>query len=155
MVKRSSLPGAANPGLFYHSKHPRTMTMLNESSLRRPEFDPDSVPITLHDGQAWYFPIPVRNLGEGFPSTLGEAFDTAVEQAKATTLRFAKSDDEFPEFVTALFDIAIRMLRLNYLIANDDLSKIVQLHPDSDSDAHMWEQILTVASGNRPGVDLA
>lgn len=96
---------------------------LNETELRKPEFDPESAPIELFDGQVWYFPRPVLSgvypvfRNDEFQSRAtfnwGEAFGKIVDEY------FDGGDD------TTIVKLAWHMLSRNYNLEPNDLSGLL------------------------------
>lgn len=123
---------------------------LDERSLRRPEFDPQSVPIDFPGRGTWYLPRPRvtyrRERDEGGNQVtrrirdFGPEYDSLVEAFNA-----AKTVEDT---VTALFDLASDLIRRNYEIGDDDLYSLLVYEVDVSAGGlpEPWDSIFRVAA---------
>ena len=124
---------------------------LIEPYRRRGDLDTElCTPITLADGQAWYFPRPWLEIRPIFREgkatartrllTCGDELDTLLEA-------IGTEEDGIAQALSILTLGAFLLLR-NYDLADDELGRLFILRPgDPDSDRILHE-ILDVATGH-------
>lgn len=125
---------------------------MNELDLRRPDFDPNGVPIKLADGQNWTFPLPLIELSprfDGAEVTLGSStsfgpdHDALIEAA-------TKAEGILDELKTT-WALAASMLRRQYNLDNGQLGTLLRYRKDEDGESQETiNAILRVAFGNPP-----
>jgi hypothetical protein len=142
---------------------------LDETALRRPEFDPESVPIVLIDGQAWHFPPagigPIRPRVEGgrcvglvAGSGFGDEFDATLAELDATTdavaARLSQEGEYAPpaefsplKMARGLFALAIFLLSRNYAIPDAAWPRLLSVDFNTGRYMAMWSRILAHARG--------
>lgn len=127
--------------------------MLDEQALRRPEFDEaNSCPITLGDGQEWWFPLPPGELvllsldGDYEDATgFGPEFD-----ARLKAKREASEADDVPGLVRSLFGLAVAMLGRNYDLTLEDYRTLLAWRPRDEASRAMWQAIAGASDGVGP-----
>lgn len=123
---------------------------LDEKSLRNPEFS-DGYKVKLSDGQEWTFPKPL---------VWESRFDFGED--KATMIRRFPSDHI--DAISDIFDsegvqqiekcalLAAKLLRKNYALSNEDLSRLLSYRTTETGDqteenAEMWDEVMQVLMG--------
>lgn len=130
--------------------------VLNELALRRPEFV-EGVTITLSDGQAWAFPLPVvvdyyprrgpdgkAYVSQGFD--LGPVYDDLLEQ-------YVAAEDPATE-LAVLAALAFELLARNYTLTFQDLRHLLRIkppgHPEREANNAMWGAVADTVVGVAP-----
>jgi hypothetical protein len=126
--------------------------VLDEKSLRRPEFAVDSVAVRMADGQDWYLPKPWvalapvvkdgRVVSLGSRTMFGPEFDTlidAVDQA-----------DDGLDVIKSMFGIGVYLLSRNYEIPDESFGELLQFRRGEESENNLLQAIMEVARGIAP-----
>jgi len=126
--------------------------VLDEKALRKPAFS-EGHKVTLADGQEWTFPKPRVRLKPkivdgkvevgGGPS-FGREYDDSLD------VLFGAVDAEPVERLRIKFEMAVRLLRANYELADADLGELIVLEPGDPASDERWEQLSNVLLGNAP-----
>lgn len=127
------------------------MRKLIESSRRKPEVDIETcMPITLADGQTWYFPRPWLEIRPIFREskaatytrllTCGDELDTLLQSIGA-------EEDGIAQAMSILTLGAFLLLR-NYDVADDELGRLFVLRPNDPDSDRVLHDILDVATGH-------
>ncbi len=108
--------------------------MLDELALRRQEFQADSNPVVLADGQTWWLAKPTVSLklrfvggrSTGFQSrtNFGAEFDQLVSAVTS-------ADPGTDELYLAASNVAADLLARNYSLTDDDLGSLFDFPDDS------------------------
>lgn len=125
---------------------------LDEKSRRRLDFLPDSLGLTLADGQEWYVPRPRvafvysdNDLGFDRVSETGDvAFDRTL-QDRIDAWRKAAEADDVPGVIGAQLGIARVLLLRNYDLDTDELRALVRFRFEGDDT--LRDDILAIAMG--------
>jgi len=125
---------------------------LDERALRKPGFT-EGYAVALADGQEWSFPRarirfkPVVTDGRvevgGGPS-FGPEYDRQLD------VLFGVADVEPIERLRVQFEMAVRLLRVNYALADDDLAELLALEVEDEASEARWEQITEALMGIAP-----
>ena len=132
--------------------------MLDENSLRKPEFQAESNPVVLDDGQTWYLPKPAVCLRPQFVggkskdlaarTTFGPEFDAAVDAFDAIL-----DQDEFSmvAYVNEVMNIGACLLLRNYDLTDGQLCSLFAWHgPECEKSKAMLEAVVSTARGRGP-----
>jgi hypothetical protein len=125
---------------------------LDEKSLRKPAFSA-GVKITLADGQEWTLPKPrIRfkprivdgkvEIGGG-PS-FGPEFDDKLD------ILFGVTEADPSELLRIKFELAVRLLAVNYDLKPENFGELIVLEPDDPASDERWEQLCDAIMGIAP-----
>ncbi len=126
--------------------------MLDEAALRKPGFS-DGHKVTLADGQEWTLPRPKMRFKPkivdgrvevGGGATFGPEYDESME------ILFGVVEVEPVERLRVKFELAVRLLRANYELTDDDVSALIVLEPDDPASDDRWEQLTRAIMGVAP-----
>lgn len=126
--------------------------MLDEKARRKPEFV-EGYSITLADGQTWYMPKPRFRFKPKFVegkveiaagATFGPESDAEVD------VLYGVVDVEGSEFLRVKLALAVRLLRANYDLTDDDLIDLLVLEPGDPASDARWEGISNALMGIAP-----
>lgn len=125
---------------------------IDERARRRSDFLPDSLGLTLADGQEWYFPRPRvsfvyadTELGFERVSDTGDAtFDRAL-QDRIDAWRQAAEDADVPRVIASQLGIARTLLLRNYDLTTDELRGLVRFRFGEDDP--LRDDVLAIAMG--------
>lgn len=141
--------------------------MLDEPALRRETFQLYSVPVTLADGQVWFFPprgstvypvvetvdqaIGPQVVGCQIGSAHGRAFDDLLAKADAAirSAGSAENGEGVMVSVQLMMQIAHDLLAINYDLADADYGPLIPYEFGSLERLSMWKAILAIARGER------
>jgi hypothetical protein len=131
--------------------------MLNEADLRRPEFDPNGVPIKLMDGQEWMFPRPALTdfrFAENRDGSIALRRGTSLGVGYEPLLDAYVNAETVSENLLSLFKCAYHLLCLNYHLTIADTGHILRStgpgDPREEACREMWGAIAEVALGTAP-----
>jgi hypothetical protein len=126
--------------------------MLDEVGLRRPEFQ-EGYPVTLADGQLWHVPRPKFKFRPRFVDgkvEIGGGATYGPESSADLDILYGIVESTGSEFLRVKFSLAVRLLRVNYTLTDDDLVELLVMEPgDKASDAR-WEEISNALMGTPP-----
>jgi hypothetical protein len=127
-------------------------SMLDERSLRKPTFS-EGYAVTLADGQDWTFPKPRIKLKPkivegkveigGGPS-FGPEFDHQLD------ILFGAVEADPVERLRIKFEMAVKLLSVNYDLKPDDYADLIVLEPGDPASDERWEQLSNVLLGIAP-----
>jgi hypothetical protein len=126
--------------------------MLDEKALRRPGFS-EGTPVTMADGQVWTLPKPrfrfkpkiVDGRVEiGGGATFGPESDGDLE------ILYGVVDVGAEEFLRVKMAMAVRLLRANYELTDDDLGDLLVLEPGDAASDDRWTAISDAVAGIAP-----
>ena len=134
----------------------------DEKALRRPDFQADSVPVTLANGQEWFFPKPYvelfpkvengRVVGVGSKITathLGPEFADLMQKVEDAEGAISYAETFFP--------LAVLMLSHNYALPDEAYSELLAVtlgNGKANSDS-LFQEVLNVALGFGPKASAA
>ncbi len=128
------------------------MNRIDEKSRRRPDFLPDSLGLTLADGQEWYVPRPRvafvyadTELGFDRVTETGDAEFDHTLQDRVDAWRKAAEADDVPGVIGAQLGIARVLLLRNYDLTTDELRGLVRFRFDAEDP--LRDDILAIAMG--------
>jgi hypothetical protein len=128
------------------------VNVLDEKSLRKPEFAADSVAVRMADGQDWYLPKPwvalapvVKNgrvVSLGSRTMFGPEFDALVDAV-------GKAEADL-DTIAAVFAVAVDLIGRNYAIPDVGYEEILRYRSDDDISRDTLVTIMEIARGNGP-----
>jgi hypothetical protein len=128
--------------------------MLDEKSLRRPEFS-DGYAVKLCDGQEWVFPKPkMRFIPRVKPDgsvDIGGKTSFGPESDKLLEAMFGIGTTDGYEILRAKFEMAVRLLMANYNLKPEDFPELIAYDPEDDADNQLWDELSPVLMGRAPG----
>jgi hypothetical protein len=124
--------------------------MVRETDKRKPNFDErNSVPITLADGQLWYFPKPWLEIRPTFRG--GKAIDSysvLTHGADLDALVEAISDcEDTGAQVIAAASLAAHLLGWQYNLTDEDLNTILAFRLHDPKSLEWMKAVFDVATG--------
>jgi hypothetical protein len=126
--------------------------MLNEQELRKPTFS-EGHAVTLADGQKWTFPKPRIRLVPKFVNgkvEIGGGATFGPEYEDQLDALFGTRDVDPDERLRLQFEVAVRLLKSNYELRDEDISKLIVLELGDPVSDDRWEQLTDVLLGNAP-----
>ena len=131
---------------------------LIEQSRRKPDVDIElCTPITLADGQEWYFPRPWLEIVPVFEN--GKAIDrnrmlTCGPELDYLLEKIATEEDPAGEIMATMTLGGFLLLR-NYDLADDELSLLFVYRPNDPASQDMIRSIIDAATGGigLPGIE--
>jgi hypothetical protein len=127
--------------------------MLDERSLRKPSFSA-GYPVVLADGQAWTFPKPrIRfrpRIGSdgrvevGGGAGFGPEFDASID------VLYGVVETDGIEQLRVTLEMAVRLLRSNYDLTNDDVATLIVYEPNDPEAMERWGELERVLIGISP-----
>ena len=125
---------------------------IDERSRRRGDFLPDSLGLTLADGQEWYVPRPRvafvyadNDLGFDQVRETGDVVFDRTLQDRIDAWRKAAESDDMPGVIGAQLGIARVLLLRNYDLTTDELRNLVRFRFDEEDP--LRDDILAIAMG--------
>jgi hypothetical protein len=126
--------------------------MIDEKARRKAEFV-EGYPVMLADGQEWWMPKPKFRFKPKFVNgrvemtggaTFGPESDSELE------ILYGVVDAEAGEFLRVKFALAVRLLRVNYELTDDEVADLVVLEPGDAASEARWEAMTNALMGNSP-----
>jgi hypothetical protein len=126
--------------------------VLNEKERRRPEFVEGDW-AELADGQLWCFPRPrIRfrpiivdgKVEVGGGRTFGPEYDESL------SILLGTKDAEPIDVLTVKFDMAIRLLRTNYTLSDNEVCDLISLDPDDEDSTERFRVVGRILAGIAP-----
>ena len=127
------------------------LPLLSEPDCRRADFQADSVPVVLADGQAWYLPRP-------YVECFGR-FEGGKLVTVASETQFGPEFDRLTESLVGedgsvryadYFALAALLLTANYDLADADLPRLLRHRRDDAASIERMQAVIDVALGNAP-----
>lgn len=131
-----------------------TESLFDPAKSRRPEFDPESVPVEF-GSLVFHLPKPrvsIRRRHNPDGSSVGEptrSFGADFERL-VDKVAEAAGGGSIQALAAALFDLAADLIRRNYAIAEEELDQVLSLDPAAfggDSIPEPWATVWGVAVG--------
>jgi hypothetical protein len=130
--------------------------VLDEVSLRRPEFDQaNSAAVMFPGGMAFFLPKPAVRLrpvfrdGKRINETRLVTDDPEFDRLKEAVT--AATDDDDADFGGAVINLAVYLLLKNYNIDDEQLGKAFEINMDGTSAGPTWmAEVMSIAYGRGP-----
>ena len=126
--------------------------MLDERALRKPEFSEGDW-AELADGQRWNFPRPRLRFRPKFVDgkvDVGGGRTFGPEYDESLSLILGTKEAEPFEVVTAKFDMAIRLLRSNYNLSDDEVCDLLVLETEDPTSVGRFHAVSDILAGIAP-----
>jgi hypothetical protein len=127
--------------------------MLDERALRKSTFS-EGHKVVLADGQEWVFPKPrvrfkPRIAADGRVEVAGgPSFGPEYDQQ--LDVLFGVADVEPVEQLRVKFEVAVRLLRSNYELSDQQIADLVVFEPGDEAAEERWDQLSRVLMGIAP-----
>jgi hypothetical protein len=127
--------------------------MLDERALRKPGFS-DGHKVALADGQEWTFPKPrIRfrpRIGPDGRVEVGGGPSFGPEYDGQLDVLFGVTEAEPFERLRVKFEVAVRLLRGNYELTDDQVGELLVMEPGDPASDERWEELTRVLMGIAP-----
>jgi hypothetical protein len=128
--------------------------VFDEKALRRVDWKP-GVPVKLGDGQTWELRkprirlVPMRVDGRAkaratAPNELGPESDELLG------VFFGDIESEQWTFMSARFEMAIRLLEANYTLTDEHYRELLWFERDNPESEEIWDAVSGVIAGRSP-----
>jgi len=124
--------------------------VLDEVLKRKPNFDePNSVRVTLADGQAWAVPKPwleIRPVFRGGKAASNYPAYTYGPELDDLLAAIAEAEGQL-EQLCAVASLAADLLRSHYDLADEDLDQLLAFRRGDPASAEWVERVIEIAAG--------
>ena len=126
--------------------------MLDEKALRKPDFK-EGVLVKMADGQEWMLPKPrIRftpkitdgQVEVGGGPSFGPEFDEKMD------ILFGVTEAEPTERLRLKFEVAVRLIMVNYDLKPADLAELIVLEPGDAASEERWDALTDAMMGIAP-----